>query len=402
MLTDLQKFLIRLTTGKRSRKTQKSPLPRARTHDSYGSPSPILVDIRALQGAGILPGADIALDSALPAPASNVLALANDSGATVQWIWNKPIPPKAVVTAFPGGAQIVVNSTGTIRGSATFPWGTLNNGTSYVFFVASINQNGQAGRNSVQSNAITPSALPGRILPVTRQLEFWWSARQTASPPSNGAALPSLVDLSGNGYNFAGNNGGGTWVSSWSSAKPAFALNGSSQFYDSLASGYLSGMRGPNCSIYILFDVTSNPNGIGYLLSAMRPDPLASILPRSFGLGTKLGSASNSNVIVMDQASDYYSNASALVTGGNIPWSTVIRATVKLPGQLRTQGNPIPGQLSPRSFGGAGAQPWVIGSMYGGGFNYYHAGRIAEIAIFADTMTAAEDAALETYLATGA
>lgn len=339
--------------------------------------------------------------AALPAPPTNVLALAANGGATVQWTANKPLPSLWRVTAVPGGASVTV-ALNSIRGSATFSQGTLTNGTAYAFIVSAVNGDAAAGRASALSNSVTPTALPSSILPVTRKLEFWWSARQTVSPPSNGSALASMVDLSGNGYNFAGNGGGGTWVSSWSSAKPAVALNGSSQYYDALATGYWSGLRGPNCTIFALHDVTAQPAGIGYVISAIRPDAQASALARSFGLGVKLGAASTSNEIVLDLSSDYYGNGSAVATGPNVAWGTPIRASVTMPGGLRAQGAAVTGVVSPRIFAGAGAQPWTIGCMYGGGFNYYLQGRIAEIIVYADTLTASEVSSVEAYLATGA
>lgn len=332
---------------------------------------------------------------ALPAPPTSVLAQATNSGATVQWQSNHPLPTSWLVTASPGGAQVQVNAT-SVLGSATFSG--LTNGQAYTFSVQAVSSVG-AGRASAPSNSVTPTALPSTVLPVTRGLEFWWSAGQVTGV-SNGAALANLTDFSGNGYNFAGNNGGGTWVSSWSGGKPALALNGSSQYYDALASGYFAGMRGPAMTVYALHDVQGQPASIGYVLAAHRPDPLAGLLTRCFGLGVKLGAAGNSDEIVLDNMPDYANAASASVVGSDIPWGTPIRATVTAPGKLRVNGSAVSGIINPRLYAGSGAQPWTAGCMYGGGFNYYLQGRIAELVIFSAVHTPAEIALMEAYLAT--
>jgi hypothetical protein len=208
--------------------------------------------------------------------------------------------------------------------------------------------------------------------------------------------------MSGNGYNFAGQGSGGTWVTSWSNGKPAIALNGTSQYYHALATGFLAGMRGPSQTVYMLFDSQAQPAAIGYVLVVSRPDTEAGVLSRSFGVGVKLGAASNSDVICMDNTGDYFGVGSAAATSGDIPWTTPIRASVTMPGGLRVNGTAISGLVGPRLFAGVGRHPWTIGSQYGGAFNHYLQGRIAEIAIFTGKHTAAEVAAMETYLATRA
>lgn len=347
----------------------------------------------------ILDGFVSTTNASLPTPPTNLFAQAGNRAATVQWISNHAIPTSVVVTASPGGAFTIVpvadatNATATVTG--------LTNGVGYTFTVASINSAGSVGRTSVASNAVTPTALPSLILPVTRGLEFWWSAGQVASP-GNGNPLTSLQDLSGNGYNFAGQGtgSGGTWVSSWSSGKPAVALNGSDQYYHALATAFYAGMRGPNVTAYVLHDVQAQPAAIGYVLSAIRPSPNAGSTNQAFGLGVKLGAASKSDEIIIDNLPDYVGAASATVIGTDINWLTPIRAVVTMPGSMRVNAVAAAGIVNPRVYAGAGAQPWTVGCMYGGGFNYFLQGRIAEVIIFNTVHTVNEITLMEAYLAT--
>jgi len=335
----------------------------------------------------------------LPPPPTNVLALAGNASATVQWQGNHAGVPTSYLVTASNGATMSVTPT-SVNASATFTG--LTNGVSYTFTVQAVNNVG-TGRASAASNAVTPTALPSQVLPVTRGLEFWWSAGQVTSP-GNGNPLTSLQDFSGNGRTFAGQGtgSGGTWVSSWSNSKPAVALNGSNQYYHALASGYYAGMYSDAMTVYVLHDVQAQPAAIGYVLSAIRPDPLAAIVTRAFGLGVKLGAAGNSDEILMDNSGDYYGSASAVATGTDIVWTTPIKAVVTMPGAMRVNGVAASGLISPRLYAGAGNQPWTVGAMYGGGFNYYLQGRVAEVVIFGAVHTPAEIALMETYLASRA
>ena len=333
-------------------------------------------------------------NTALPPPPPAVLASAGNAGATVQWTSNHPLPTSWIVTAS-SGASVVVPATAT-QGVATFPRGTLTNGTPCTFTVAAATSAG-TGRASVASNSVTPTALPFSVLPITRGLEFWWSSAQATSP-GNGNPLTSLADFSGNGYNFAGQGGGGTWVTSWSGGKPAVALNGSSQFYDALATGYYAGMRGPACTIYTLRDVQAQPAAVSYVLSAMRPDVNSGALAQGFGFGNILGTAGRSNDVVFDNIVDYFGSGTQISTGSDVVWGTPIRSVVTLPGALRVNAAAVTGNLGPRLYAGVGRQPWTMGCMYAGGFARYLQGRVAEIIICSVVHTPAEIALMETYL----
>ena len=348
----------------------------------------------------------------LPAAApTNVLALAGNGMATVQWLGNHSGAPASwTVTANPGGASVTVPATA-VQGSATVSG--LTNGTAYTFTVTANNTLGSS-LPSTASNSVTPTALPSTILPVTRGLEFWWSAGQVASPPANGVQLANMVDISGNGYNAAGLNGGGPWVTNWSSSKPAVSLNAATFFqaYDTLASGLIAGMRGTGATIYVVYDCTANPSAntavtSGRVISHEGPNPTPigiNIETVGGGFALAVGATSGQGGGEGLDSSLRYSNGQTLTAPNIATPTTPIRATITrgmdsagVVGGLRVNGAAVAGVIGPVVNTGA---CWSFGGMYQGAYNKYMTGRIAEIVIFATTHTAAEIAAMETYLAT--
>jgi hypothetical protein len=251
---------------------------------------------------------------------------------------------------------------------------------------------------SVASNSVTPGMLATATLPVVRGLEMWWSAGQVTGI-SNGASLATLTDFSGNGYNAAGQGGGGTWVSSWSSGKPAVSVNGSTQYYHTLASGLYSGMRKPDFTAYLLFSVLGTGVSGGRVLSAERGTPTADPFG-CFAIGVVAGGGGGTADVQAYNNQAPYSGAS--FASGDISNNTPIRVVANGPGNLRVNGAQVgTGFIDGRIARGAGA-PWSIGAMYGGGYSKYSNVALAELVIFSETHTSAEIAAMETYLSTRA
>ena len=193
-----------------------------------------------------------------PSAPTNVLASASNASATVQWKAKLPIPSTYTVTASPGGASVTVLAS-SINQSVLIT--NLINSTAYTFSVTAENSNGSSKASAV-SNSVTPTALPSTVLPVTRGLEFWWSASRQPTPPANLGVITTLTDLSGNGYHAAGVavNAGGKWMTSWSGGKPAVTFNGNLNSFDTSATGLYCGMRGAQGTIYVVYDITNNPN----------------------------------------------------------------------------------------------------------------------------------------------
>lgn len=319
-----------------------------------------------------------------------VYASARDGSAVVQWQAAPGALPDAYLVTASTGQTVTVAATG--RRQETTITG-LANGVACTFSVRQI-VNGVAGASSLASNSVTPSALPGSVLPVTRGLEFWWSAGQV-SGVSNGAALANMVDFSGNGYTAAGQGGGGTWVAAWSNGKPAVALNGTNQYYHTLATALYGGMRKPDFTAYALFSVAGTATAAGRVLSLERGVPTAD--PSGcFAVGVSAGGAGGTAIVQGWNNGTPFAGASFAT--GDIANNTPIRVVATGPGAMRVNGGAVSGSFfdGRRAFG-AGA-PWSIGAMYGGGYGKYSNVSIAEVVIFSETHTAAEIAAMETYL----
>lgn len=339
------------------------------------------------------------------APPSSVLALAQNAGASVSWTMKDLSASSFIVTAWPGGAIQSVAANGNRRGSCVFTG--LQNGVGYTFTVQAKSPLGISPA-SAASNKVTPSALPASVLPVTRGLEFWWSAGQVAGM-SNGAPVNTLTDFSGNGYDAAVMGDSGVWVGAWSSGKPAVSINAAGKYtnFNTNASGLMAGLRGPDTTLYVLYDVTANPSANsgatgGRVVSQEGPNGLVNLEDTGGGFALGIGSnAGQAGGEVYDMSQRY---TGATISAPDIALATPIRATITKgldaagnAGGLRINGGAVAGVVSGTL---AKGMPWTFGCMYAGGYNKYMTGRLAEILIFAAVHGADEIAAVEGYLAT--
>lgn len=331
-----------------------------------------------------------------PATPFNVLALAGNARASVQWKVRNQGATSYTVTASPGGQSVTVAASG-LNGSATVTG--LSNGTPYSFMVTANNAAGSS-TSILSSNSVTPTALPSSVLPVTRALEFWWSASQVTGM-TNGASLTLMSDISGNGYDaVAGINSStpqpATWVSSWSGGKPAIQFDGHFARYETSGSGLYQGMRGPNATIYLVYAVAANPNTFskvsGRVLSSENNQL---ILKNGFAIGVgATGGQSNPELINLSTGS------SATITEGptQATLGTPVYISAVRPGPFRVNGAPVSGALAEPAIALPG-NPWAFGSPNGGAFNNSAQIYLAEVVLFADVHTPTEIGLMETYLA---
>lgn len=366
--------------------------------------TPDLSDI--LSGAGLPVHAATAIEQAIaasvsvagnplpPGAPSSVYASARDGAIVVQWLAAPGAMPDSWIVTTSAGQSATVAATGrrqelTISG--------LTNGVAVTAQVRGVFGSSN-GPLSLASNSVTPTALATATLPVVRGLEMWWSAGQVTGV-SNGASLATMTDFSGNGYNAAGQGGGGTWVAAWSNGKPAVSLNGSSQYYHTLATALYGGMRKPDFTVYALFSVAGTATAAGRVLSLERGVPTAD--PSGcFAVGVSAGGGGGTAIVQGFNNGTPF--ASASFATGDITNNTPIRVVATGPGAMRVNGSAVSGSFfdGRRAFG-AGA-PWSIGAMYAGGYGKYANVSIAELAIFSEVHSAAEIAAMETYLSSRA
>lgn len=339
------------------------------------------------------PGAG-ALNSLAPGAPSAVYASAQNAAVVVQWLAAPGAVPDFWLLTASTGQTLTVPAVSR-RQEATIPG--MVNGAAATVTVRGI-YGGVQGPASLPSNSVTPSALASATLPVTRGLEMWWSAGQVTGV-ANGASLANMTDFSGNGYTAAGQSGGGTWVAAWSNGKPAVALNGTNQYYHTLASGLYGGMRKPNFTAYALFSVAGTSTAAGRVLSLERGVPTAD--PSGcFAVGVSAGGGGGTAIVQGFNNGTPFAGAS--FASGDISNNTPIRVTATGPGAMRVNGAAIAGSFfdGRRAFGTGG--PWCFGAMYAGGYGKYSNVSIAELIIFSETHTAAEIAAMETYLSSRA
>ncbi len=346
-------------------------------------------------GNGVDSSGGLAASPATLAPSVpvNVLAQASNASVSVQWLAGPGRLPDQYVVTLSNGQTTTVAATAR-RQSVSL---ASANGVSVTATVRAVSL-GLTSAASLPSNSVTPTALPSSILPVTRGLEMWWSAGQVTGV-SNGASLATMTDFSGNGYNAVGQGGGGTWVSAWSNGKPAVSLNGSSQYYHTLASALYGGMRKPDFTVYALISVAGTATAAGRVLSLERGVPTAD--PSGcFAVGVSAGGGGGTAIVQGFNNGTPFAGASFAT--GDIANNTPIRVAATGPGAMRVNGSAVSGSFfdGRRAFG-AGA-PWCFGAMYGGGYGKYSNVSIAEVVIFSEVHTAAEIAAMETYLSTRA
>jgi hypothetical protein len=357
-------------------------------------------------GPPLTPYVDQSAPSAPGLPIS-VVATAQNASANVQWTFPRSVAISSyLITASPGGATQTVSAASN-SGSVNFTG--LSNGTAYTFTVQAISNFG--GKSvvigSAVSNSVTPTALPSATLPVYRNLEFWWSARQVTGV-TNGATLAQLTDFSGNGYNATPYSSGGTWVSSWVGGQPAVALNGTSQLYTTTPAGLVAGQRSSKCTVAAVFDCTANPNGDSVLNGRIVSHEGLNLLYKvgqAFGVG---GTASQVNVAAFDNTLGF---STAILNGGTIALSTATTLIATMPGSVYVNGSSIGSGMSPvvaataqQQFQAASVNVtggWTFGARENGSSNTYMTGHLAELIVYYDVLTSGEISSLQTYL-TGA
>lgn len=330
-----------------------------------------------------------------PPAVQNVVATAGNASAKLQFFDGHLSADFYTITVTPGGAELTYEPTGH-HCAVVVP--NLTNGVSYSFSVSAASKYG-VGPAAV-SNTITPTDLPAITLPVSDDLEFWWSAALVTGAPANGGAYTQMVDMSGNNHHAAGvgTGNGGTWVSDWSNGHPAVAFNGTNQYYHTLNSGLWQGLRSTEASIYVLYKCTGNPNPLGVtggrVISYEKPDP------GSFGTGFAAGVGSTSGQAGGELYTQSYQYSAATITAPNIAVPTTpIIMSVSRPGICRVNGVSVAGTTGFASNKTEENCPLSIGAMHSGGFNKYMQGQIAEVLVFAKKHTVAEMALIENYLA---
>lgn len=319
----------------------------------------------------------------VPGAPKSVQALAQNAAAKVYWEASTVgVPTSYTITASTGATQSVT-ATGRVQ-SAVFTG--LTNGVAVTFTVQATNSVGVSAA-SPASNSVTPSALPSSTLPVTDGLLAWYDTILQPSLPANGSELTAWTDLSGNGFSLsrAGGAGtGGTVVSSWSNAKPAIQLNGTTQWYS--AAGLILGAYGPSQSVFVVADVQSNA-GAGRMVSnetAATATAAAGFFLGFTGTGPTTPSAR--------------SGQPAAVTAPTVVLSTAFDATITTPGQLFVNGTPVATPLDPVTSTTNGTL--CIGAQNGGINTSALACRIATVILFNRVLTTAEIASMRAFLAT--
>lgn len=319
-------------------------------------------------------------------PPLNCRAVAGNAKATVYF--QKPLsglPSRYLITALPGNLQFSAGVTGASE-IVTCPG--LVNGVTYTFTVQAVTATG-TGVASAASNAITPTNLPSAVLPtITAPLVGWYSATQQPNPPSNGVELPTWNDLSGNNYNMLRNGGagtGGTWVTSWSSGKPAVQFNGATpQLYNSNLP--LAGFS-PFTTIAVVYDSTTNA-GTATVFSNANTAALnasARVELTLTGTPTVVPTVRSGRTTVVGTGFALSAPQTAICL---FPGSFIANNVAQGAGAVLD-----PAAAVTSGFLSLGSAPANLGATP-------LTGRIAEVLVWAGLLTSSEQAALNTYLNT--
>lgn len=360
-----------------------------------------------VSGGGIAP----------PAP-NPVLALAGNGSVTATW--QAPLTATGYVLTASTGQSVAGGSIGGRSQSATLTG--LTNGVA-VSVTATVSNEFGSSRLSAASNVVTPTALPTTVLgqALARGLVFWFSAKNLPSPPSNGASVNLLPDISGNGYNATkGSQPAGTWVSAWSNGNPAVSLPGVGNLYNlnptpgPNAAGLWAGKHGHECTVVLVFDTVSSPNAQSqygaYILSNGDVSFASSSANRPSSTLTRFAirnlpltqTANRANVAVTSDGGGGTVQMAADTTA--VPTSPhLVIAT--FPGVLQASQNGTLGGFSTAAgtlepiYVQDGRTGLYIGSSNNNDGAVGLTGRIAEIMIFNRILTAAEITTLRIYLA---
>lgn len=347
-----------------------------------------------------------------PAKPLDVLALAGNAGASVQWVHPMPENVTSYLITASSGQTVQVAANGKPRQKTNITG--LTNSVVVTFTVTAINGAGSSIASS-PSNAVTPSALPSSVLPVTDGLEFWFSATQLGL--ANGAAVSSLPDYSGNGYNAAQEAPGATFVSAWSNGKPAVDFPGTGARINTAASGLTPGMRGPLQTIYMLFSTTGAPNpsavAAGRILSAETPFTTVSA-GYSVGFAVTTGRSNTAGTLSIIDETPALTGGGTEYASGSTATATPFTLALQRPGNVWVNGTSLNANLLPAfdvrpiarrdlQYGTMGiTAPETVGYSFGapigGRFNQFWNGRLAEVLIFTGTHTTAQLNAVQTYL----
>jgi len=347
-----------------------------------------------------------------PAKPLDVLALAGNASATVQWVHPTPEHVTSYLITASTGQTVQVAANGIPRQKATISG--LTNGVAVTLTVTAINGAG-SGYASSASNTVTPSSLPSTVLPVTNGLEYWFSATQLAA--TNGAAVSSLPDYSGNGYNAAQEASGATFVSSWSTGHPAIDFPGTGARFNTSASGLTPGMRAPQQTIYMLFSTTGAPNPgavvADRILSAETPFTSVSA-GYALGFAVTTGMASGTGTLSILDGTSALTGSGTEYASGSTATATPFTLALQRPGNAWVNGTPLNINLAPTfdvrpiskrnlQYGTMGittaeAFGYGFGAQIGGRFNQSWNGRLAEVLIYTGTHTTAELNAVQAYL----
>lgn len=314
----------------------------------------------------------VAAPAAVPGAPTNAVAVANNGQAQVSWVAPTAGAPIAshTVTASPGGATATASwpaLTATVAG--------LTNGTAYTFTVKANNAAG-ASAASAASASVTPSPDPGGL--GIQGCIAWFAADALAGPPSNGAAVSSWPDASGNGFTGtqATSANRPTFLSSWTNSKPALTFDGSAF---TMPTTLTQAAIGGYMTVFVVVDITANSGDRRILCNQLT------------------GTDGNAN--------DLDANGPAwrcIIAGGSLnnPTATTNTPTIvsiTSPGFEYANGTKFTTGNNPGSVASAGGVYW-IGSLAGN--QKLLPGRVAEVIFYNRVLTDTERHSVESYLST--
>lgn len=373
---------------------------------------------------GMLPGIGIR-----PSSPFRVIATAGAASGTIDVMWQhrQPVGLTSFIITSSSGAVVTVAANG--RGQQSMQLTGLTNGTAQSVRVQAVSAAGTSVVSDA-SNIVTPTVLPSSILPVTRNLEFWWSARQVASPPADAADLLSaqFLDYSGNGYHGTVRTGNADtttkipkWKSNWSNGKPAVRFQGNGDRIE-MSRALVPGMRGARATIIVIFSGDANPsisNKLSGRVISTEVSQATAVAVPNYGLATGTGYIKGNNRLALSAGGTagqinptaVYGTAgngdgnttNTSIIGPAIAFGIPAVAALVTGGQFYVNGSPVASALpvNPMIYDPNIAQQaaWTVGAEDNANGNYNFQGCIAEIAIYADTLTPTELANWQTYAA---